>query len=129
VFVFFAILMGGLGTPLKVVQLAPVFAVLLAVGVVWPLVTAFRRKVTLTTDTLVIRKTWQTYRIPLREIRKIRRGAANSRLRLMPAVKFVTAGDHYVWTLSFGWRVTHPMQTVADAVRAAGGHVTVDEIF
>ncbi len=82
-----------------------------------------RRKVTLTTDMLIIRNIYKTYRIPLARITKV--NAAESGGQQAPGFRstlHVRSQDGLnVYTKGCGYASRHAAETIAQAARAAGG--------
>lgn len=87
------------------------------------LLTALRRKATLTSDTLVLHRTFHTDRLPLREITMVRMGKP-SRTSFTESCVTVTMADRRVLrSMAFGLRPAAAVEAVSNAVRANGGQL------
>jgi len=110
--------------------------VILAILTILTFAAGFRRKLTLTQHTLVIRRLFNTRILPLRDITAIyvRRGSSNSLFARYPAC-FSTnpTGQRPIGTKSFGAHNQEGMRIVAEAAMAAGAKIfdwnTEREVF
>jgi hypothetical protein len=84
--------------------------------------TAFRRKLTLTEDTVVVRNLFRTRTVALAEITEVRRGLGDNGLFAIKPV-WISAGQKSVSTKSFGTHQTDGIALLARAAIARGAQV------
>lgn len=84
---------------------------------------AFRRKVTLTTDQLIIRQLFRTQVLPLHEITEVFERRNNAFLP-NPVVFELPRHRSYV-TMAFGWKAREARVVIAKAAKAAGSPIDI----
>lgn len=115
------VVFGGIEIAGAIAGLIVLGALFMAVGV-GSVVTAFRRKLTITQDTLVIRTLFRTRVIPLAEITELHWAYGDNGLFAVKAVR-IHAGRTTVSTKSFGTHQRDGMSLIADAAIARGAKI------
>jgi hypothetical protein len=112
---------GEFGTTAR--MMGPVLVTLWALVFVVLLVVALRRKVTLTSDELVMYQTWRTQRVPLRDIVWITSGKLTRRSLSDSVVQVALVDGQQLRTLGLGTGSASGVAVLRQAVRAAGGRL------
>jgi hypothetical protein len=111
------------GGPVTWFHASPVGAVLFGALNVVPLVAIFRRRATLTEDTLILSNLWRTNRLPLRDITGVGHGAVSNYSFFDARVWVTSTNGKTVNSTAFGWKSEHVVPIIKDAVHAAGGRI------
>jgi hypothetical protein len=89
------------------------------------IVVAFRRKVTLTTHHLIVRRLFGTRVLPLDEIVKMRKRYIGSWNTFIPAVEIGLSNRRYLLIYSFGGAWREAIGVIARAAKAAGSPIDI----
>ncbi|HWE89598.1 MAG TPA: hypothetical protein VG317_09070 [Pseudonocardiaceae bacterium] len=103
-------------------RISPGIFIFFGIPAVILLTASLRRKAVLTEDTLIFYSIFRTYRLPLRHIIRVNRTSTGKQTVTFPRVAITMSDDRVVVTAALGWN-DQTIQTIKDAVRAAGGQI------